>query len=218
MISPSSQVEIQRWVNVEAVNFRNGPGVSYSVIQVLTANNPVQVLGRSGRWVQVEWVSGKDDAIQGWIFGRFLSDNPLTQKELESLKSANSATEVGVSKQKRVYMWALALLAIAVIYLLFKGLFKKRPWGTITGRAYVTDGDGIRVSGYNIRLAGLDAPEWDQFAKHQHGYWFNHVNGPFTLGMIAGLGNKLPFGNLPALDRGVALYRSGAHRKPRGSF
>ena len=174
VISPSSQVEIQRWVNVEAVNFRNGPGVSYSVIQVLTANNPVQVLGRSGRWVQVEWVSGKDDAIQGWIFGRFLSDNPLTQKELESLKSANSATEVGVSKQKRVYMWALALLAIAVIYLLFKGLFKKRPWGTITGRAYVTDGDGIRVSGYNIRLAGLDAPEWDQFAKHQHGYWFNH--------------------------------------------
>ena len=92
----------QRWVNVEAVNFRNGPGVSYSVIQVLTANNPVQVLGRSGRWVQVEWVSGKDDAIQGWIFGRFLSDNPLTQKELESLKSANSATEVEVSKQKRI--------------------------------------------------------------------------------------------------------------------
>ena len=38
----------------------------------------------------------------------------------------------------------------------------------------MTDGDGIRVSGYTIRLANLDAPEWGQLGKHQHGYWFNH--------------------------------------------
>ena len=64
-------------------------------------------------------------------------------------------------------MEALALLAIAVIYFLFlfKGLFKKRPGGTITGKAYVTDGDGIRVSGYTIRLASLDAPEWGQLGN-----------------------------------------------------
>ena len=86
----ASQVQVQRWVNVEAVNLRSGPGVSHSVIQVLTANNRVRVLGRSGRWAQVEWVSGKDAAIQGWIFGKFLSDNSLTQKELENLTSANS--------------------------------------------------------------------------------------------------------------------------------
>ncbi len=71
-------------------------------------------------------------------------------------------------------MKVLALLAITVIFFLFKVLFKKRPSGMITGKAYVTDGDGLRVSGYNIRLAGLDAPEWDQWAKHQHGYWFRH--------------------------------------------
>ena len=45
---------------------------------------------------------------------------------------------------------------------------------TITGKAYVTDGDGIRVAGQEVRLAGLDAPEWDQKAKHQDGYWFKH--------------------------------------------
>ena len=67
----------------------------------------------------------------------------------------------------------LAILAVAAIFLLFKGLSKKRPGNTITGKAYVTDGDGIRVSGYDIRLAGLDAPEWDQLARHQYGYWFN---------------------------------------------
>ena len=48
------------------------------------------------------------------------------------------------------------------------------PTHTITGRAYVTDGDGIRVARQEVRLAGLDAPEWDQMAKHGDGYWFNH--------------------------------------------
>ncbi len=48
------------------------------------------------------------------------------------------------------------------------------PNRTITGKAYVTDGDGIRVARHEVRLAGLDAPEWDQKAKHRDGYWFNH--------------------------------------------
>ena len=44
----------------------------------------------------------------------------------------------------------------------------------VAGTAYVTDGDGIRVSGCVVRFAGLDAPEWDQWAKHSDGYWFRH--------------------------------------------
>ena len=46
--------------------------------------------------------------------------------------------------------------------------------GALTGKAYVTDGDGISVSGREVRFAGLDAPEWDQVAKHADGYWFAH--------------------------------------------
>jgi len=48
------------------------------------------------------------------------------------------------------------------------------PTRTITGKAFVTDGDGIRVDRQEVRIAGLDAPEWDQRAKHLDGYWFNH--------------------------------------------
>lgn len=47
-----------------------------------------------------------------------------------------------------------------------------KPGATISGKAYVIDGDTIRVSGEKIRLSGLDAPEVDQVAKHQDGYWF----------------------------------------------
>ncbi len=48
------------------------------------------------------------------------------------------------------------------------------PTRTISGKAYVTDGDGVRVAGHEVRLAGLDAPEWDQKAKDRNGRWFNH--------------------------------------------
>ena len=44
----------------------------------------------------------------------------------------------------------------------------------ITGKAYVIDGDSIKVAGQEIGLAGLDAPEWGQLARHQQGYWLNH--------------------------------------------
>jgi endonuclease YncB( thermonuclease family) len=36
---------------------------------------------------------------------------------------------------------------------------------TISGRAYVTDGDGLRIAGTEIRLFGVDAPE----IKHPYG-------------------------------------------------
>ena len=80
---------------------------------------------------------------------------------------------------------AVLLVIAAGLYLLLRGLFRKRPrkrhrprrpprTGTLAGKAYVTDGDGVRVSGQEVRFAGLDAPEWDQRAKHQDGYWFGH--------------------------------------------
>ena len=76
-------------------------------------------------------------------------------------------------------MELLAVLVIVVGYFLLRGQSRKRSrgqrrTGMIAGKAYVTDGDGIRVSGQEVRFAGLDAPEWDQLAKHGDGYWFRH--------------------------------------------
>ena len=45
---------------------------------------------------------------------------------------------------------------------------------TITGKAYVIDGDGIEVAPHKIRLVGLDAPEIGQPAKDKDGLLFDH--------------------------------------------
>ena len=50
--------------------------------------------------------------------------------------------------------------------------------------------------GFMARTMALcSLPRSNPGNRHQ----YKRVNGPFTLGMIAGLGNKLPFGNLPRL-------------------
>ena len=76
-------------------------------------------------------------------------------------------------------MELLLILALPAGYLVLRRLLRGRarrdhPGRTISGTAYVTDGDGLRVLGYTVRIAGVDAPEWDQKAKHRDGYWFNH--------------------------------------------
>ena len=40
-------------------------------------------------------------------------------------------------------------------------------------------------------------------------------NGPYALGMVAGLGNKLPFGTLPRLLLAWVCHRGGADAAPR---
>jgi len=72
------------------------------------------------------------------------------------------------------WWWLIAL--VVAIAILRQAAFRKRSrrTRTITGKAYVTDGDGIRVAKREVRIAGLDAPEWDQKAKHRDGYWFSH--------------------------------------------
>jgi len=36
------------------------------------------------------------------------------------------------------------------------------PRAPLVGRAFIVDGDSIRIGGVEIRLEGIDAPEWDQ--------------------------------------------------------
>lgn len=71
-------------------------------------------------------------------------------------------------------MELLAMIAVLIaFYFIAKRVRRKRPGNTIKGRAKVTDRDGIKVRGYTVRLAGLDAPEWNQPTKHRFGFWFN---------------------------------------------
>ena len=205
-VRTSGQPEIRRWVNATALNFRRGSGADHSVIRVLAANEPVRVLGQAGQWVQVEWDSGKGPPIQGWVFGRFLSETPLTQKEIARLRRRSRAKDPGTE------LALLCVVALPTIYLIRRVLSPARGRGetpsgemsrrsrrrdlrnfdrqrafdaretavdvsdgpTITGKAWVVDGDGIEVAGKKIRLARLDAPEIGQTAKDRDGLEFDH--------------------------------------------
>ena len=78
---------------------------------------------------------------------------------------------------------------VALVLFLFKGLFRGKGRDTFTGKAYVVDGDTIRVGGRAIRLGGLDAPELDQPARNRGGYWYpqgEHIKSA----MIKKIGGK----------------------------
>lgn len=66
-------------------------------------------------------------------------------------------------------------LLIALLLLLgLIGFYTSRqhstePRAPLTGRARVLDGDSLEMSGVRIRLAGIDAPEWDQTCLDSNG-------------------------------------------------
>ena len=85
------------------------------------------------------------------------------------------------------------------------------PTRTITGKAYVTDGDGIRVDRQEVRLAGLDAPEWDQKAKHRDGYWFNHGKRVKSA-LIQEIGGQQVRVSVEGMDRFGRLLGTVSHK------
>ncbi len=72
----------------------------------------------------------------------------------------------------RPSLWiAVAVVATAAVLALALRLRKPR---VLVGPVWVTDGDGVRVRGRKVRIAGIDAPEWDQRAQDADGNWFAH--------------------------------------------
>lgn len=58
-------------------------------------------------------------------------------------------------------MWANARRPAAALVVL-AAVVAPAAAGTLTGPAQVIDGDGLMVAGREIRLHGIDAPEWKQ--------------------------------------------------------
>ena len=95
------------------------------------------------------------------------------------------------------------------------------PASTIAGKAYVTDGDGIRVARQEVRIAGLDAPEWDQKAKHRDGYWFSHGKRVKSA-LIQEIGGKHVRVSVEGTDKfgrllGTVIARRQGHRGMAGA-
>lgn len=59
----------------------------------------------------------------------------------------------------------VAVAALLGIHTPLRGV--ATPGETLTGRPEIVDGDSLRLSGRNLRLAGLDAPELSQECERQ---------------------------------------------------
>ena len=110
----------------------------------------------------------KPSSKQGW--GAFRSTRPGGKRG--TLRGERSVRIAG-GQGDHVELLVLAVAAVVLPYLAGRRPRKRRGDG-IKGWAKVTDGDGNKVKGYTVRLADLDAPEWNQPAKHRFGFWFNH--------------------------------------------
>ena len=74
--------------------------------------------------------------------------------------------------------------------------------------------DAAPEIGFMARLLALcSMPRTNPGDQHE----FKRVNGPYTLYMTAGAGNKLPYGSRPRLLLGVGLLRSGTDAKRESS-
>ena len=59
-------------VNTNILNLRNGPGTGYRVIDTLSREDQLVVIGQQGDWRQVQTLLGQT----GWVFGQYLTADP----------------------------------------------------------------------------------------------------------------------------------------------
>ena len=82
-----------------------------------------------------------------------------------------------VTRHVRVFPF----VAVALAGLVAAGWFARRESADITGPAQVIDGDSLRVAGVEIRLYGIDAPEYRQYCFRRGRPWACGVDATRTL-------------------------------------
>ena len=79
----------KRWINAEKTNLRIAPLALASVLEILTKNTPVEIIGRTKNKVKIGknidyWYRIKlENKIEGWIYGTSLSKQAVNIKNKE---------------------------------------------------------------------------------------------------------------------------------------
>ncbi len=85
-------------VNVGGLNFRKGPGTSYSVIRVLTKGEEVEVISESNGWSKI-----RNKGTEGYVASRYLSNKSTTENSMNNIIS--KAINIAKSKLECKYVW-----------------------------------------------------------------------------------------------------------------
>ncbi|WP_246940719.1 SH3 domain-containing protein [Bacillus pinisoli] len=69
-------------INVDSLNVRSGPGLSYSVVAGLTQNQELEVLAKEGDWIKVKI----SNSLSGWVASWLVTEKKKESKQTESVK------------------------------------------------------------------------------------------------------------------------------------
>jgi endonuclease YncB( thermonuclease family) len=69
------------------------------------------------------------------------------------------------------WFWSWFVLALLAFGLILRFFHSTLGISDVSGRASVIDGDSLRVSGREVRMQGIDAPEARQFCHGAGGEW-----------------------------------------------
>lgn len=89
--SNSVQSTSTLYVNADRLNFRTGPGTNYSIIDVLSNGDKIEVTGQSGNWYKVHY-NGSD----GYVSKDYVStsqNSSTSQNESNSTTSSDSTSQ-----------------------------------------------------------------------------------------------------------------------------
>ncbi|MEF9991134.1 MAG: SH3 domain-containing protein [Romboutsia sp.] len=95
-----ASVKSTKVVNANAVNFRTGPGTSYSKISTLSYNTDIGFISESGGWSKIKY-NGK----VGYMSSQYLSNKNISTPNNPSSSSADKLIEVAKTLLGKPYVW-----------------------------------------------------------------------------------------------------------------
>lgn len=83
------------------ITLRTGPSVQNKILTLLGSGEAVEVLGSQEEWTHVRVLGRREDAIEGWVLGRYLETRLPWKTQAESLVKENARLKEGLAQGEK---------------------------------------------------------------------------------------------------------------------
>lgn len=186
-IDNNEQLLSKKKVNIDGLNMRSGPSMSYRVIKVLKLNHEVEVISESGGWSKI-----KSDGRLGYVATKYLGDKNQDNSNNNQDNSNQNNNPINIKKQ--VNASALNVRSgpstnNSVIGRLKRGeivvvISENNGWSKIkynNKEAYVSSKYLKTVNENTVNKPSIDTPTEDSSIEQNSKYVINHKSLDYTL-------------------------------------